>query len=385
MFREKSYQRLVLKIGSTLLVGNGAGGKVNETWLRSLAVDIAEARSDGTEIVVVSSGAIALGRAELGLAGEAGRLDEQQAAAAIGQIRLANSWHGILAEHDIVAAQVLLTIDETEHRRRYLNARDTMTTLLARHAIPVVNENDTVATDEIRYGDNDRLAARVAQMLGADALVLLSSVDGLYTGSPSEAESVLVNEVSEITPQIVAMAQHELSEHGTGGMAAKIAAAKIAVAAGCDMFVADGRIEHPLRALRSGARCTRFSSAGSPQAARKRWIAGSLRIAGSVKLDSGALAALKGGKSLLPVGVTMVYGDFRRGDTVAIVDANDVEVARGLCTYDSDEAHRIIGKNSSEIESVLGYKGPSVLVHRNDLAWTNGTAADSAQVLGAGG
>ena len=368
MFTARSYTRLVLKIGSSLLVDDH--GRLNQPWLSSLAADIAELSAAGKELVIVSSGAIVLGRSQLGLPKSGNRLHEQQAAAAVGQIRLSTGWHNALQEVGLVTAQILLTSDDTEHRRRYLNAHDTLMTLISRRAVPVVNENDTVATDEIRYGDNDRLAARVAQMVSADALILFSDVDGLYDRPPETPGAVHVETVSAITSQIEAMAGTATSLHGTGGMATKLMAAKIATAAGCDMFIADGRELHPLKRLSTGALCTRFIGTGSVILARKRWIAGSLRIAGRLKLDAGAVAALRDGKSLLPIGVTRVDGDFRRGDTVTLLDTDGTEIARGLCAYDSEEARKIIGRKSSEIPTVLGYSGRNVLVHHDDLAWT---------------
>ena len=358
----------MLKIGSALLVD--AGGRLNQKWLESLAADIAAAKAAGKEIIVVSSGAIALGRSELGLSPGTLRLNEQQAAAAVGQIQLARGWHDALGALGLVTAQILVTSNDTENRRRYLNAYDTLSTLIGHKAVPVVNENDTVATDEIRYGDNDRLAARVAQMIGADALVMFSDVDGLYTGHPDDPASTHLAEVTEITPAIEAMAGDTRSAHGTGGMATKIAAARIAVASGCDTYIAAGRGLHSLRQFESGARRTRFVASVTPNLARKRWIAGSLRAAGRLQLDAGAVEALLNGRSLLPIGVTELHGEFRRGDTVVLTDAEGGELARGLSAYDSDEARKIKGRKSAEFAEILGYVGPRVLVHRNDLAIT---------------
>jgi len=373
VFETESYTRLVLKIGSSLLVD--PAGRLNQAWMHSLADDIAASSTAGREFVVVSSGAIALGRAELGLTADVRRLSEQQAAAAVGQIRLASGWHDTLAAHGLVTAQVLLTSNDTENRRRYLNAYDTLTTLISQKAVPVVNENDTVATDEIRYGDNDRLAARVAQMVCADALIIFSDVDGLYDGDPARADSKFVARVEDITPAVEAMASSARSRHGTGGMATKIAAARIAVAAGCNTFISAGHGQNPLRRLEEGGRCTRFVASSTPKLARKRWIAGSLRAVGRLQLDAGAVAALLDGKSLLPIGVTDIDGEFRRGDTVVLTDEQGDEVARGLSAYDSDEARKIQGRKTGEIANVLGYTGRGVLVHRNDLAFTRNVAS----------
>ncbi len=371
-------RRIVVKIGSSLLV-DGASGRLNRAWLESLAADVAGLRRRGQEVVLVSSGAIALGRRHLGLPPGRLRLEESQAAAAVGQIRLAHAWKEVLEAHGIAVAQVLLTFGDTEQRRRYLNARSTLNTLLALGAVPVINENDTVATAEIRYGDNDRLAARVAQMLGADCSVLLSDVDGLYTADPAQDPGAsLLEEVGEITAAILAMAGGPGSDVGSGGMATKLEAARIAVAAGCHLCIASGRVMHPLAAIESGGRCTWFVAHEKPAAVRKQWIAGTLKAAGELVIDAGAAAALGRGKSLLPAGVVAVSGRFDRGDAVRVVDADGHELARGLSAYSSEEARRILGRKSSELPGLLGYRGRDELVHRDDLVLMRASRAGEA-------
>jgi glutamate 5-kinase len=360
-------KRLVVKVGSALLV-DGKSGRLNRQWLESLAADIARARDRGQQVIVVSSGAIALGRRQLGLKDGRLRLDESQAAAAVGQIRLAHAWKEVFDEHAIAVAQVLLTLGDTEQRRRYLNARRTLDTLLTLGAVPVINENDTVATAEIRYGDNDRLAARVAQMASAECLVLLSDVDGLYTADPSrDPAAAFIPEVTEVTAAIEGMATGPTSGVGSGGMATKVAAGRIAVAAGCNLCIATGRRPNPLRAIEAGERCTWFRRSGTARAVRKQWIAGTLRPGGRLTLDPGAVAALLRGKSLLPAGVVAVEGTFERGDTVSVVDAAGREIARGLCAYSAADAGRLLGRNSKDIEALLGYRGREELIHRDDL------------------
>jgi len=360
-------RRVVVKIGSALLVERSTG-RVNRSWLEALAEDIARLRSRGQEVVLVSSGAIALGRRQLGLAPGKLRLEESQAAAAVGQIRLAHAWKEVLEQHDFTVAQVLLTLGDTEQRRRYLNARNTLTALLKLGSIPVINENDTVATAEIRYGDNDRLAARVAQMVSADCLVLLSDVDGLYTADPTrDTGAKFIAEVPRITADIEAMAGGSASDVGSGGMATKVLAAKIAVAAGCHMCVAAGREQHPLRRIESGSRCTWFVADGSPVTARKQWIVGMLKPSGELRVDEGAARALRQGKSLLPAGVVQVSGRFDRGDAVVVKDPDGREVARGLAAYSSNDAERMCGRKSGELEQLLGYRGRDEMIHRDDL------------------
>ncbi len=361
-------RRVVVKIGSALLVDR-ASGRLDAPWFADLVADIARLRKRGQEVLVVSSGAIALGRRHLGLRHGTLRLEESQAAAAAGQIRLAHAWQEALGQHEIPVAQVLLTLGDTEQRRRYLNARSTLETLLALGAVPVINENDTVATEEIRYGDNDRLAARVAQMVGADCLLLLSDTDGLHTADPSrDPAAELVAEVRAVTPEIEAMAGEAATDVGSGGMVTKLAAGRIALAAGCHMVIASGRVRHPVQAVEDGARCTWFIASLSPARVRKQWIAGSLQPRGEIFVDDGAAAALAAGKSLLPAGVLRVSGEFERGDAVLIRNTRGIILGRGLSAYGAADAARITGLRSSEIEAVLGYRGREELVHRNDLA-----------------
>ncbi len=362
-----SARRIVVKVGSALLV-DGATGRLNRAWLETLVQDIVRLRRAGREVVLVSSGAIALGRRHLGLPKGPLRLEESQAAAAVGQIRLAHAYKDLLEEQEIPVAQVLLTLEDSEQRRRYLNARATLSELLARGAVPVINENDTVATAEIRYGDNDRLAARVAQMISADCLVLLSDIDGLYTVDPNkDPEAEFIPVVREITPAIQGMAGGSASDVGRGGMATKIMAARIAVAAGCHMVIAAGAHRHPVRRIEQGARCTWFLPSETPVAARKQWIAGTLRPAGSLVVDEGARRALRQGKSLLPAGVTAISGRFDRGDTVSVVTPDGREVARGISAYSDQDAARILGRRSAEIEGLLGFRGRDEIIHRDDL------------------
>jgi glutamate 5-kinase len=360
-------KRIVVKIGSSLLV-DAASGTLKADWLGALADDIAELRKAGKEIIVVSSGAIALGRNVLKLPKGALKLEDSQAAASVGQIDLAHAYEEALSARSLIAAQVLLTLGDTEERRRYLNARSTMTTLLKLGAVPVVNENDTVATTEIRYGDNDRLAARVAAMMSADCLVLLSDVDGLYTAPPGSGANVRrLDEVVDITPEIEAMAGDVGSELSKGGMVTKIEAAKIAVPGGTHMVIASGRVMHPLKALGKKGAGTWFLARQDPVAARKRWIAGTLEPKGAVTVDQGAATALGSGKSLLPAGVIKVEGSFERGDAVVIRNGEGVEIGRGLTAYDHEEAKAIIGRKSGEIAEILGYSGRAALIHRDDL------------------
>jgi glutamate 5-kinase len=360
-------KRVVVKIGSTLLV-DGDKGRLNRSWLESFTADVAAMRRRGQEVILVSSGAIALGRRHLNLGAGKLKLEESQAAAAVGQIRLAHAYKELLDAHEITVAQILLTLGDTEQRRRYLNARGTLNTLLALGAVPVINENDTVATAEIRYGDNDRLAARVAQMVGADCLILLSDIDGLYTADPNEdPDAQFIARVLEISPAIEAMAGGSGSSMGSGGMQTKIAAAKIAVGAGCYLCISKGAFQHPLQQIADGARCTWFVPSSTPVATRKQWIAGTLKPAGAIAVDDGAVRALKSGKSLLPAGVTRALGRFERGDTVSIIGPDGTEVARGICAYSDTDAARIIGRRSAEIEEVLGFRGRDEIVHRDDL------------------
>jgi glutamate 5-kinase len=367
-------RRVVVKVGSALLVDQETG-RLNRGWLESLIEDLVRLRKRGQQVILVSSGAIALGRRQLGLPRGVLKLEESQAAAAVGQIRLAHAYKDLLEEKDIAVAQVLLTLEDSERRRRFLNARATLESLLALGALPVINENDTVATAEIRYGDNDRLAARVAQMTSADCLVLLSDVDGLYTADPrTNAGAELIDRVMRVTPEIEAMAGRAASDVGSGGMTTKIMAAKIAVAAGCHMCIAAGHHRHPVRRIEEGARCTWFVPGATPVAARKQWIAGTLRPAGAIAIDAGALRALYEGKSLLPAGVVRALGRFDRGDTVSVLGPDSAEVARGIIAYSDGDAARIMGRKSSEIESILGYRGRDEMIHRDDLVILQGSA-----------
>jgi glutamate 5-kinase len=360
-------RRVVVKVGSALLV-DAESARVNRAWLETLVEDLLRLRKRGQRVILVSSGAIALGRRRLGLKHGTLRLEESQAAAAVGQIRLAHAYKELLESNDVTVAQVLLTLEDSERRRRYLNARATLESLLELGALPVINENDTVATAEIRYGDNDRLAARVAQMTGADCLVLLSDVAGLYSADPGRDPAArFIREVRHITPEIEAMAGRSASALGSGGMAAKIAAARIALAAGCHMCIAAGAPRHPLRRIEEGAECTWFVPTATPAAARKQWIAGTLRPAGAITIDAGALRALLEGRSLLPAGVTGARGRFDRGDTVSVLAAGGVEVARGIIAYSDSDAARIMGRKSSEIAQILGFRGRDEMIHRDDL------------------
>jgi glutamate 5-kinase len=363
-------RRVVVKVGSALLV-DASAGRLSRAWLETLVEDLVRLRRRGQQVLLVSSGAIALGRRHLSLPKGELRLEESQAAAAVGQIRLAHAYKELLEQHDLTVAQVLLTLEDSEQRRRYLNARATLRTLLELGAIPVINENDTVATAEIRYGDNDRLAARVAQMVGADCVVLLSDIDGLYSADPRrDAKARFIPRVREITAEIEAMGGASVSGLGRGGMATKIAAARIAVTAGAHLCIAAGQPRHPVRRIEEGARCTWFTPVSSPMAARKQWIAGSLHSAGVLTIDEGALRALRAGKSLLPAGVRAIAGRFERGDTVRVVDSLGMEVARGLVAYSDADAARLVGQRSSEIERILGFRGRDEMIHRDDLVLT---------------
>lgn len=364
----KSARRIIVKIGSALLVDPETGA-VHRKWLESLAEDLARFCARGQEMIIVSSGAIAVGRRHLGLASGQLRLEESQAAAATGMLRLAHAYQEVLAHHDLTVAQVLVTLDDSENRRRYINARNTLETLVKLGAVPLINENDTVATDEIRLGDNDRLAARVASMISADALILLSHVDGLYDSDPTENDGAQhVPEVrGALTDQLTAMAGTSMSRDGTGGMVTKLDAARIAMSAGVRMAIVDGTALHPLKNLEEGARCTWFIPDANPKTARKRWIASALKPAGTIVVDDGALNALKSGKSLLPAGVTDVDGEFDRGDAVVVKTTDGREVARGISAYSADDARRIMGNKTSEIEPILGYRGRDEMVHRDDL------------------
>ncbi len=364
----RSARRIAVKIGSALLTDR-ATGMLKQSWLEAIGDDVAALKAEGRDVILVSSGAIALGRRALGLNPGALRLEEAQAAASVGQINLAHAYQTVFRERGLTTAQILVTLGDTEERRRYLNARNTIETLLKLGAVPVVNENDTVATSEIRYGDNDRLAARVASMMTADCLVLLSDIDGLYTAPPAQdPDAKRLDVVTAITPEIEAMAGEAATELSRGGMVTKLTAAKIAVAAGTHMVIASGKDLHPLRALGGGAPCTWFLAAANPVTARKRWIAGTLEPKGVIVIDDGARAALQSGRSLLPAGVKSIIGQFERGEAVIIRDASGREIGRGLTAYTSEEATLIAGRNSMEIEATLGYAGRAALIHRDDMA-----------------
>jgi glutamate 5-kinase len=358
-------KRLVIKIGSALLVDRAAGLK--QGWLSALAMDVAEAKVRGADVVLVSSGSIALGRKVLGLGDGALTLEQSQAAAAVGQIRLARAYEEVLAPHGITTGQVLVTLEDTEDRRRYLNSRATMETLLGLGVVPIVNENDTVATDEIRFGDNDRLAAQIAVTVGADQLILLSDVDGFYSANPKEDPNAeRFDIVTKITPEIEAMAGDPISGMSKGGMKTKLLAAKTAVAGGCAMAIMEGSVLRPLSALAKGANRTWFVAKADPQAARKRWI-NAMKPRGELRLDAGAVTALRAGKSLLPAGVTEVTGSFGRGDPVAILSPEGVVLGKGLVGYAVAEARAIAGHRSGDIAGILGHSGRAALVHRDDM------------------
>src|SRR5216110_794417 len=361
------FHRIVVKVGSSLLV-DAKAGRPREAWLVSLAADIARLYKDKRDIIVVSSGAIALGRSVLKLPKGPLKLEVSQAAAAVGQIALSRIWAEVLGRHGITASQILVTLDDTEERRRYLNARSTIEKLLEWRSVPVINENDTVATSEIRYGDNDRLAARVATMASADLLVLLSDIDGLYDAPPgANPNAKLIPIVESVTSEIEAMAGAAESELSRGGMFTKIEAAKIATTSGTHMLIASGKIEHPLQAISDGGRCTWFLTPANPVTARKRWIAGSLEPKGTLTIDAGAVSALRAGKSLLPAGVIRVDGQFARGDAVLVRGPDTHEIGRGLVAYDAEDAEKIKGRSSPDVMAILGVSGRAEMIHRDDL------------------
>lgn len=362
-----NFRRIVIKVGSSLLI-DSAKGEVKSAWLTALAADIAKLHEDGRDVLVVSSGSIALGRSRLKLPRGALKLEESQAAAAVGQIALARTWSEVLGDHGIRAGQILVTLQDTEERRRYLNARSTIAKLLEWRAVPVINENDTVATNEIRYGDNDRLAARVATMASADLLVLLSDIDGLYTAPPgANPDAKLIPVVDSVTAEIEAMAGAAESELSRGGMYTKIEAAKIATTAGTHMVIASGKVEHPLQKIADGGLCTWFLTPANPVTARKRWIAGSLEPKGTLTIDAGAVKALRAGKSLLPAGVIRVEGQFSRGDAVLVRGPDTHEIGRGLVAHDAENAERIKGHTSPDVMRILGTSGRAEMIHRDDL------------------
>jgi glutamate 5-kinase len=359
--------RVVVKIGSSLLVDRTTG-ELRGNWLQSLAADVAELKGQGADVILVSSGSIALGREVLGLCGTDLALEQSQAAAAVGQIRLARAYEMAFAPHALITGQVLVTLEDSTNRRRYLNARATMETLLGLGVVPIVNENDTVATDEIRYGDNDRLAAQVAVTIGADQLILLSDVDGFYTANPaSDTGAKRLDLIKTITPEIEAMAGDAGSGLSKGGMKTKLLAARMATTAGCVMVITKGLPLNPLKELQNGAPCTTFSAQLDPQTARKRWIS-SMKPKGAITIDAGAANALSNGKSLLPAGVTHVSGQFGRGDVVQILDPSNQMLGQGLSRYTASEATAIKGRKSNDIQTILGYPGRSTLIHRDDMA-----------------
>jgi len=361
-----SYKRIIIKIGSSLLVDQEDGLKT--AWLRSLIDDVAMLRENGHEILIVSSGAIALGRGLLGLKSGALKLEESQASAAAGQVSLSKAYHDALMVHGLQSGQILVTLSDTEERRRYLNARATIETLIRLGAVPIINENDTVATSEIRYGDNDRLAARVATMMACDLLILLSDIDGLYSAPPaSDRNARLIERVDVITPEIEAMAGDAGTELSRGGMVTKVDAGKIAVNGGTAMIITSGKTPKPISALISGGKSTWFKPTGNPVTSRKKWIAGQLGVTGKLHLDAGAEKALSLGKSLLPAGVNSVDGEFVRGDIVSLINPLGIEIGRGLVAYDSQQAETICGRQSAEITELLGFVGRSEMVHRDDL------------------
>ena len=367
-------QIVIIKVGSALLVDEQQN-RINEEWLAGMAADIASLHAAGKSVVVVSSGAIALGRQGLGLRSTGLRLEEKQAAAATGQVILANAWMMALAKHNITTAQILLSPDDTETRRRHLNARATMKTLLELKSVPVVNENDTVTTAEIRYGDNDRLAARVAAMLSADMLCLLSDVDGLYTENPAlNSAATHLAEIDALTPEVLKMAGSANAAYASGGMVTKLKAARIATKAGCDMVICDGRPLGPLSKLRDGARSTLFHAGASPLTARKQWIAGALSPKGCLTVDAGALGALRKGRSLLPAGVVAVEGEFERGDLIAIHNQAGAVIGHGLSAYSAGDANIICGHKSREIETLLGYRGRDEIIHADNLVMVDASS-----------
>lgn len=373
-------KRLVIKIGSSLLVDD-ATGTIHYEWLSSLIDDIVKYCKAGQEIILVSSGAIALGRRHLKLKAGKLQLEQKQACAAIGQIRLAHAYQEKLAEHDITVAQILLTLDDSENRRRYLNAKNTLETLLNLRIIPVINENDTVATAEIRFGDNDRLAARVAQMVSADTLVLLSDIDGLYTADPRiDPNAQFIPEVKALTPEILEMAKDSMTEYGSGGMITKLSAAKIALTSGCRMVIAAGKHLHPLSRIDEVRKNTWFIPSMTPMNARKNWIAQHLQPKGCLQIDDGATEALNQGKSLLSVGITGLEGDFHKGDAICILNPDREEIARGLTNYPAHEVRKIMGRKSSDYERILGYEGCEEVIHRDHLVLNQCSTSELSEI-----
>lgn len=365
-------KRIVIKVGSLTLT-DGEQGRIREAWLATLAQDIHDLRTKGIEVVIVSSGSVTLGRAVLGLTQASLELSEKQACAATGQIRMMQGWQQALSAHTLHVAQILLTAEDTENRRRYLNARTTMLALLGHGIIPIINENDTVTTAEIRYGDNDRLASAVAAMIGADALILLSDIDGFYTANPKlDASAKLLELIEDITPAIEAMAGGAIGVFASGGMKTKIMAAQQAVAAGCHMVISKGDIDHPILHILQGGICSWFRASQSPHRAYKQWIASAVNCRGVLTVDDGAKRALSKGNSLLPAGVVNITGQFERGDTVEIHDQQGHILGMGITIYGAADAVQIIGKHSDVIESILGYKRKDELIHRDDMVIKQG-------------
>ncbi len=360
--------RLVIKVGSSLLIDKSSD-QINHEWLQSLVTDIAYYHNLGTEIIIICSGSIALGRRQLSLTAQksALKLQEKQATAAVGQILLNHAWQEAFAQHKMNVAQMLLTYEDTETRRRHLNARNTLLQLLKFRTIPIINENDTVATAEIRYGDNDRLAARLAVMGESDLLILLSDIDGLYSANPTHDNTAKhISQIDEITPEITAMAIGKYGNDGTGGMATKIEAAKIAIAGGCQMIISNGMQKHPLTQI-AGQKYSLFTSKIKPQTARKQWIASALDIQGKITIDDGAVKALNMGNSLLAAGVTLIEGNFKRGALLIIANPKTGDLGQGFISYNSVDARKLIGYHSDAIESLIGYKGPNALIHRDNF------------------
>ena len=365
-------KRVVIKIGSSLMVNQNTG-ELREEWLKTLTIDIAELRKKNKDVIIVTSGSVALGRKYITKAKQNMKLEEKQAAAACGQPELVNKYKEYLSENNIHAAQILITLVDSETRRNYLNAKNTLETLLANNVVPIINENDTVATEELRFGDNDRLAARVAQMVSADLMILLSDVDGLYTDNPRiEPNAKHIAVVDEITEEIENMADGALSNGiGSGGMVTKVEAAKIAVSGGCNVILTCGKDKHPVQSLQNKAKHTVFTTDDNPYNARKRWIAHSLNIQGEIVIDDGAVKALKAGKSLLPAGVIDITGNFERGDAVAIKNGKSEKIGVGIIAYASEGATLIMGQQSQEIENIVGFVGRNELIHRDNLVLTD--------------
>jgi len=359
--------RIVIKIGSSLLFDEETN-KLNFDWLMSLAEDVKYLKNLNKEVVIVSSGAIALGAKDLAIEMKEMKLDINQAISAVGQIHLMSSFKAAFEKNEFKVSQILLTLDDTEQRRRSINARRTIDTSLKLGIVPIVNENDTIATTEIRYGDNDRLAARVAQILSADCLVLLSNVNGLYSSDPEDGEEIkLITNVSDIDEKIEKMVGNSISDYGKGGMKTKILAAKTALSAGCHLAITNGTINNPVQALFNGRPCTWFNPNKTPLAARKQWIVGTMKPVGSITVDAGAVEALKKGSSLLPAGMTNIQGNFERGDVIEVISDNNNKIAIGLAGYSAEDSKAIMGHKSDEIAKILSYSHREEMIHKDDL------------------